>query len=176
MTDNMEIHEESLSGDLEDQSENAEEMPGHSQEVSQLRIKTISEINDRKTISENENMAGENTSTEIDANLKLLGVNVQNQDELEANIMKKIDESIKEKERVATVKQVKKELLPIIDRLRGLLKTRRKCEKELKFLSNSSSTINSQQHRKIASLIADQQELSKLIYKNYTNQKGLLQN
>ena len=120
-------------------------------------------------------MLHENSSEDIDANLKLLGVNIQDQEELEANIMKKIDESIKEKERDVTIKQVKKELLPIVDSLRVLHKTRRKCEKELNILSNSSSTINSQQQRKISSLISDQEELSKLIFKNYTKQKTLLQ-
>lgn len=112
---------------------------------------------------------------EIDDNLKLLGVSVQDQDALEAEVMKKLDDKIKAKTQAITVKQVKKELIPVGQKLRLLIKKKRKCERELNFLSSSASTINSQQQRRISSLVNDQEDVRNETQKNFAKQKILLQ-
>ena len=107
--------------------------------------------------------------------LEGLGVSVKSQESLENDIMGMIAQKIKLKEQDIVVKQVKKEFNPLIQNIKQSLRKKRLCEKEIKHIHDSSSTLSSQQNRKITSLIDDQESLEKHINEQFATQKSLLQ-
>ena len=107
--------------------------------------------------------------------LEGLGVSVKNQECLENDIMGMIAQRIKLKEQDVVVKQVKKELNPLVQKIKQTLKKKRLCEKEIRHIHDSASSITSQQNRKIASLIDDQDSLEKHINDLFNTQKELIQ-
>ena len=87
--------------------------------------------------------------------LEDLGVSVQNQETLENELIGQLEEKIKLKEQETVVKQVKKELQPLCDKIKDTVKKKRKCEKLIKTLHDANSTLSSQQNRQISSLLND---------------------
>ena len=107
-------------------------------------------------------------------NLEDLGVSVQSQESLENDVIEKLEEKIKEKEQENVLKQVKKELRALHDRLVDCIKKKRKCEKQIKSLYQSES-LTSQQNRQVSSLLNDQEILEKKLKDLFTDQNAAVQ-
>ena len=102
-----------------------------------------------------------------------LGVSVRSQENLELEVMDKLEERMKQQEKETTVKQVKKEFPLLIQKLKICLKKKRSIEKDIKDL-HEQSTQNGHHKRKIMSLIDDQEAVQKYLHELLSLQKDLL--
>ena len=107
--------------------------------------------------------------------LEGLGVNVQSQETLENDIIQKLEEKAKLKEQESVLKQVKKELKHICQKIREQLRRKKSYEKQIKLLYKSASTLTSQQSRQISSLLNDQESLEKSLIELFSSQSSNLQ-
>ena len=102
--------------------------------------------------------------------LEGLGVCVQSQEKLETEIIEQISDQLKKKEQEDVIKQIKKELLPLSERIKDTARRKSKCEKQIKSVFNSSPVLSNQQNRQIASLINDQELLENCLRELFSNQ------
>ena len=102
-----------------------------------------------------------------------LGVSVRSQENLESEVMDRLEERMKRQEKETTVKQVKKEFPLLIQKLKICLKKKRSIEKDIKDL-HEQSTQNGHHKRKIMSLIDDQEAVQKYLHELLSLQKDLL--
>ena len=107
--------------------------------------------------------------------LEGLGVNVQSQETLENDIIQKLEEKAKLKEQETVLKQVKKELKHLCQKIREQLRRKKSYEKQIKLLYKSASTLTSQQSRHISSLLNDQESLEKSLIELFSSQSSNLQ-
>ena len=107
--------------------------------------------------------------------LEGLGVNVQSQETLENDIIQKLEEKAKLKEQESVLKQVKKELKHLCQKIREQLRRKKSYEKQIKLLYKSASTLTSQQSRQISSLLNDQESLEKSLIELFSSQSSNLQ-
>ena len=85
--------------------------------------------------------------------LEGLGVSVQSQETLEHDIIERLEEKIKVKEKEVVVKQVKKELTSLSTKIRENLKRKKHCERQIRSIYKSESSLSSQKTRQISSLL-----------------------
>ena len=107
--------------------------------------------------------------------LEGLGVSVQSQERLENEIIEQIADKLKQKEQEEVIKQVKKELRPLCERIRNTMRKKKHCERQIKGLYKSSSVLSSQQNRQISSLLNDQENLEKNLKELFAAQTSIIQ-
>ena len=107
--------------------------------------------------------------------LEGLGVSVQSQETLEHDIIEKLEEKIKFKEKEVVVKQVKKELTSLSTKIRENLKRKKHCERQIRSIYNSESSLSSQKTRQISSLLNDQEGFERTLIELFASQTANLQ-
>ena len=107
--------------------------------------------------------------------LEGLGVSVQSQETLENDIIEKLEEKIKVKEQEAVVKQVKKELTSISTKIRENLKRKKHCERQIRSIYKSESSLSSQKTRQISSLLNDQEGFERALTELFASQTANIQ-
>ena len=115
-------------------------------------------------------MAGRSTEME---SLAGLGVSVRSHETLETEVMDRLEEKMREQEKEVTIKQVKKEFPLLIQKLKICLKKKKEIEHDIRSI-HGKGNLSSHQHRKITSLLNDQEEVEKHLLELLNAQKDLL--
>ena len=106
--------------------------------------------------------------------LEGLGVSVQSQETLEHDIIERLEEKIKVKEKEVVVKQVKKELTSLSTKISENLKRKKHCERQIRSIYKSESSLSSQKTRQISSLLNDQEGFERTLIELFASQTANL--